>query len=160
MMSESLFRLVSMNPAGIEESALARRVEVLEQLAANDPSTYSARLAWETGKLGDLYGEAGIESERLACYERAADIMRARTQAPDAVASDHWDLQQHLFNVASVSRQVDQPRRGLGAIQEALERAHYLDPATAPLTLLFGVYLSDRQRMEEACRVSIDLTEP
>lgn len=135
--------------SAIEQSFLAQDVEVLEALAAEDPSRHSARLAWELGKLGDSYAEAGLKSEWIAHYERAVDVMRQRTEAADALASDHWDLQQHLFNVASVCRMTGDFDRGFAAIEEALERAHNLDPATAPLTLLFGKYLGGLYAMRD-----------
>lgn len=136
----------------VEDSAIAKDVASLERLAVADPPAHTSRLAWELGELGDLYRNAGIEPEWLACYQRAAGLVRERVAAPDATDDERWDLQQHVFNLASVSLRAGERSRTLAAINEALERVESLDPATGPPTLFFGSYLQLLEGMREACR--------
>lgn len=136
----------------VEESETALLVARLERAAVDDPARYSCELSWELGRLGDLYRSEGIDSEWLACYQRAVDLMRVRVGVRGATATDHWDFQQHLYNLATVAQNTDQWDVAEAAITEALDRAQQLDPETAPLRLFYGVYLSTLSGRVEACR--------
>ncbi|PKQ18265.1 MAG: hypothetical protein CVT68_04275 [Actinobacteria bacterium HGW-Actinobacteria-8] len=90
-----------------------------EHLADRSPAEYAARWAWAIHTVGAAFGEQGDEPERLAHFELAASIVRARVDAGVASDEEQHDLPAHLSNLASVALQVGELDIARRALREA-----------------------------------------
>ena len=132
-----------------EDSLVYLEVRRLESLAARDPARYTLWLAWRYNVLGHEYRESGIDTEYLACHERAAELLQGRASLGEATLADRWDLAQHRFNVVSVALRIGDVDRARSALVELDELVATLNPGECPLRMGFNSFVADVALLRE-----------